>query len=606
DLTGGRTLSTGGTTTWSGTGSIRLGSGGNIQNAGIWDVQGNATMVLLTGGGGFTNPVARTLRKSAGGGLTTFDVAVTNGGTVAVESGTLSLDAGSTSSGAYNGTPGTTLRFGGGMHDLGSASSVSAATVAVTSGSVTVDGTYTATSTMVSAGTLTFSPSATVSAIGALSVSGTGTLTLNSGEAITPPTLSVTNGTIGGSDAVSVSGTFTWSGGTLTGNGTTTAPMGIAISSGTFKDLTGGRTLSTSGSIDWTGSGSVRVGGGAKIINNGTWTLQSDAFLSDLGSAGTFANTSGATFRKAAGAGTSQIVVPFTNAGTVRASAGTLQFGGSYTQTAGTTLLDGGTLAGTVPLLLQGGTLAGSGTVAAPVTNSGGTLAPGQSAGTLSLGGTYTQGGAATLAIELGGLTPGTQHDRVDVAGATTLAGTLQVSLINGFVPAAGSTFTVLTFPSSTGTFSASNLPPLPNIVWLVRYNPTSVVLEAAGDQDEDGTPNGSDCAPSDPTAWGVPAEVTGAGFGANKQTLSWTSQAIAAGPSTLYDVVRGSVALLPVGSGGETCLTPGTATAQTSDATLPAVGTGSYYLVRARNVCAVGTYGTRTGGVPRTTAACP
>jgi hypothetical protein len=392
----------------------------------------------------------------------------------------------------------------------------------------------------------------------------------------------------------------------MTGSGTTSALGGGAFSSGSLKDLTGSRTLITSGSIDWTGTGGIRLGGGAQILNSGTWTLQSDAVLGDLGSAGPFANTAGATFRKAAGTGASQVWVPFTNAGTVRASAGTLQFRASYTQSAGTTLLDGGTLAATVPLLLQGGTLAGSGTVAAPVTNTGGTLAPGQSAGTLSLGGTYTQGGAATLAVELGGLIPGTQHDRVDVAGATALAGTLQVSLIDGFVPAAGSSFTVLTFPSATGVFSASNLPALPAVVWVIHYNPTSVVLEAAGDQDEDGTPNAGDCAPSDPTTWGVPAEVAGASFGANKQTLSWAPQATSAGPSILYDVVRGSVALLPVGTGGEACLTPGTASAQTSDATLPAVGAGLYYLVRARNVCAVGTYGTRTGGILRMTAACP
>jgi len=36
------------------------------------------------------------------------------------------------------------------------------------------------------------------------------------------------------------------------------------------------------------------------------------------------------------------------------------------------------------------------------------------------------------------------------------------------------------------------------------------------------------------------------------------------------------------------------------------APGTGAWYLVRARNVCGTGSYGTETGGEVRNTPACP
>ncbi|HET9298937.1 MAG TPA: hypothetical protein VFO11_03265, partial [Candidatus Polarisedimenticolaceae bacterium] len=348
DLTGGRILQTSGTTVWSGTGSIRLDGGSSLQNAGTWDNQGNAVLLDLGTGGGFANPAGSTFRKSAGGATTSIQVPFTNGGTVAVENGTLSLEAGGTAAGAFTGTAGTTLRFGGGTHGLGSASSVSAATVAVAAGSVTVDGTYAATATTVSAGTLTFNPAATVSGIGALSVSNTGTVTLNSGEAIAPPTLSFTNGTIGGTDPISVSGAFTWSGGGLSGNAAVTAPMGIAISSGTFKELTGGRTLSTGGTTTWAGTGSIRLGSGGSIQNGGIWDIQGNATMVLLTGGGGFTNPVTRTLRKSAGGGLTTFDVAVTNEGSVSVESGTLSLDagststGSFTGGPGTTLRFGG------------------------------------------------------------------------------------------------------------------------------------------------------------------------------------------------------------------------------------------------------------------------
>ena len=76
---------------------------------------------------------------------------------------------------------------------------------------------------------------------------------------------------------------------------------------------------------------------------------------------------------------------------------------------------------------------------------------PGFSPGTMAFGGDVSFSPAATLDIEIGGATPGTQHDRVTVADSATLAGTLAVNLMDGFVPTPGQQFTIMTYGSRTG-----------------------------------------------------------------------------------------------------------------------------------------------------------
>ena len=68
--------------------------------------------------------------------------------------------------------------------------------------------------------------------------------------------------------------------------------------------------------------------------------------------------------------------------------------------------------------------------------------------------------------VEIGGTTAGTQYDQVVVGGAatigtaSTLRGTLNVSLINGFAtPATDTDFTILTASSVSGVFANVNLP---------------------------------------------------------------------------------------------------------------------------------------------------
>ena len=94
------------------------------------------------------------------------------------------------------------------------------------------------------------------------------------------------------------------------------------------------------------------------------------------------------------------------------------------------------------------------------MTNTAGTVAPGASPGTLSIIGTYTQGPSGVLDMQIGGLVAGTEYDQLLVSGTATLGGTLNTSLINGFVPVAGQSFTFIQAAGGiSGTFATINQP---------------------------------------------------------------------------------------------------------------------------------------------------
>ncbi|QDU90934.1 hypothetical protein Pla175_43480 [Pirellulimonas nuda] len=106
-----------------------------------------------------------------------------------------------------------------------------------------------------------------------------------------------------------------------------------------------------------------------------------------------------------------------------------------------------GSLTGTVNV--TAGALGGTGKLGGALNNqAGGTVAPGASAGKLSVSGAYTQAAGATLAIELGGTAAGL-FDQLAVAGTAGLSGVVDISLINGFTPANGDSFEIVSAAST-------------------------------------------------------------------------------------------------------------------------------------------------------------
>jgi autotransporter-associated beta strand protein len=208
-------------------------------------------------------------------------------------------------------------------------------------------------------------------------------------------------------------------------------------------------------------------------VTMGTLTLGSGSTLTVGADAGTPANqaysltfgattvATSATFNVAnngTGAGTLTLggVSDGGTAATVAvnsAGAGTLVLAGSSTYT-GATTVNGGTLLVDGSLTVSpvtvgtGATLGGTGTVTGAVTvNSGGTLAAGHSPGILNTGNLSLSSGS-TLAVEIGGATPGTGagfYDQVNVTGTVNLGGaTLNLAAFGGYVPTADDQYIIV------------------------------------------------------------------------------------------------------------------------------------------------------------------
>ena len=188
----------------------------------------------------------------------------------------------------------------------------------------------------------------------------------------------------------------------------------------------------------------------------------------------------------------------FTTSGSVfAATGGTItRVATDYIQTAGSTIIDGSLVLNAGGMVtLEGGILGGSGQVFAHVNNVAGITSPGSSAGTLTANGDYIQGIAGGLAIEIGGTSPG-QYDVLAITDDALLAGSLDVTFIDGFDPLVGQTFTVLTATNVFGEFDA-----IISCAGLnVTYNPDNVILtitsecpDCVGDTNADSQVNVTD-----------------------------------------------------------------------------------------------------------------
>ena len=245
----------------------------------------------------------------------------------------------------------------------------------------------------------------------------------------------------------------------------------------------GDQTITNASTIR--GSGQLGINQ-TQIVNLGQIVADSTRVLT-IDCSGTGLDNQGLLHAVATGGCTIE-PAPFTTSGTIQVDPGSfiLRNGGGFSQTAGmidvnglfrcatgNLELSGGELrvtgelectTGTVQM--TGGTLSGSGFVDCPVLNSAGRCEPGSFGNRtlvddLTINGSYTQGTDATLAVTL---FPNDVATGLFIAGSASLAGTLDVSLPNGFVPDIGTEITVLTtsgvisggfeqvtYPSGTG-----------------------------------------------------------------------------------------------------------------------------------------------------------
>ncbi len=269
----------------------------------------------------------------------------------------------------------------------------------------------------------------TVQSQGTLAISG-GSLTLtDTTETSTTATLTQSNGTIGGTGTLTVSGSFAWSGGTQTDAGNTTIASTATLTISADVQLLGGRTLQNNGTVNWTG-GIIDSGQASVIENAGTFDASGDNVMRD-GSVvvGALHVHNTGIFRKSAGTGTTTIAVPFDNDGTVSAGAGTLSFTGGDD---GATEIGsfGGTGPGIVSFdtgiygLGNGASFTGRVTITGATVNVTGNVSATSAATLTQSNGTI--GGTGTLTVSGSfAWSGGTQTD----AGNTTIASTATLTI---------------------------------------------------------------------------------------------------------------------------------------------------------------------------------
>jgi autotransporter-associated beta strand protein len=221
------------------------------------------------------------------------------------------------------------------------------------------------------------------------------------------------------------------------------------------------------------GGGDIRSSSGGSSV-----TVNAAAEPSVIAAA--FSLVGNATFNVADGAATHDLLVsgPLGSGSTLtKSGAGRLTLSG-ISPHSGTLAVAAGRLAVTGALasptvtLASGTRLEGNGSLAGTVSGAG-RIEPGLSnTARLTLGGLSQQSGSRCVA-GLAGTVAGLEFDQVSVTGAAALAGTLEVTLENGFVPAAGDSFQLLTAGSRSGTWATLVLPSLPaDRRWTSTYDP--------------------------------------------------------------------------------------------------------------------------------------
>jgi trimeric autotransporter adhesin len=484
-----RTLNNGGTATWPGAASegLLLDTGATVNNltGAIWNFASD-NGISGDGSGIFNN--AGTFEKTGGTGTSVIQTVFNNTGSVSVTPSGTTLNlanggsCGSACGGSFNVSTGATLQFGGGTFAL---KGQIAGPGAIRFAAVTVSstGVYNVTGgTTVSSGTANFNSGATISSVGPLTVSG-GTLNFSTGSVvpISVPSVNLTGGTLTGTDTLTSTGLFNWFGpSTMSGTGMTNASGGGSIQGNVILNA---RTLNTSGTVtlgNATAPAALALQNNA-VVNNlsgGTWNfLNGSGSNAAIGGDGTGTFSNAGTFEMTGGTN-NLLLINFTNNGTVMATTGTFNFQGSYSQRAGSTSLNGGSLSAST-----GQTISGIGTISGNISTPAGTLAPGtpSTAGSLTVNGTGAgnyQAMTGNYNVAVGG-TAASQVDTTTLAGTAAIGNaTLKVALLNGFTPAAGQSFTILTAGTINGQFAASNLPTLTGgLTMQVAYTATTVTL---------------------------------------------------------------------------------------------------------------------------------
>jgi hypothetical protein len=352
-----RTIDNDGQTTWTG-GSLNF-INGTFVNDGAFTIdsdQGNSLQAF----GGFASPTPvnafnnnGTLVKTGLSRASFFTSSSTlpfnNTGSIQVAEGELAILAGGSQTGSASIAAGTSLELSGGISQSAAGSVTGTGTLRLPSGNPNAVNTY--------HGTLNVTNL----------VSDASTHAFNGTSTFADATFSG-NSILEGSGLVTVTNRLIWAGGTMRGTGITrVASTGELRLTTTTHTLS--RTLESNGSARWTGGGITFTNG--TLVNNGTFTANSDIALSAIGGFDTptpvnlFVNN-GSFVKQGLGEADfrlSSSTVPFNNLGSVNVQTGILTFAAGGASTGGFATQAGATLQlGGAHTVSAAGSFTGAGT----------------------------------------------------------------------------------------------------------------------------------------------------------------------------------------------------------------------------------------------------
>ena len=488
-MSGDVTLTGGGTLTLSNNGNNRiLGIVGterltNVNNTIQGSGQIGTTFMALTNQAGgvieANQSVALTIDPSAGGAINQGTLRARNNATLILNPGT------------FTNTGGTIEAQTGSTVQLSGATIVGG--LLTTSGSGVIRNTSTATLDGVTIGSTVSANNATTTTLIGTITNG-GLISLNSGGSLTDVrlsgdvtltgggTLDMSNntnnrilGTVGANRLINVNNTIQGSGQIgvnlmgFTNQGTVLANQSALLTIDTSSGFTNqgilqslaGSTLSIIGAgTEFSNFAGTTLTGGSYLIGSGTSTtatIQFDNADIVTNQATIVMDGSGARIlnRNTILNGISNLTTNGAQGDFTIRNGKNLSTNAAFSNAGGVTVGDLSTLtigAG-AGVFTNSGTLDGTGTIVGTVINSG-SVNPGSSPGTLTVNGTYNQSAGGALNIEIASLS---SFDQLFVLGQAFLDGTLNVSLLGGYLPSVGDSFQFMQFSSLTGAFANLN-----------------------------------------------------------------------------------------------------------------------------------------------------
>lgn len=414
---------------------IAVTDGGTINNTGS-----------LAGGTGGSGGTSGNLVAGGNGGDGGVGVMVTAGGIISNIGAVTGGRGGDGGSGASDGITG-----GGGAGITGSSFTIiNSSTI---SGGLSGDGMTRANAIEFTGGNNTLTLRSGSSLTGNVAIDGGGSVTFNQSSDQTLANVITGNGSViqDGPGTLTLNGENTYAGGTTIGSGTLAVGKDANLGGITSGLMLNGGTLRWNAAFDLGAGRSIALGAGGGTLDTGVY---SSTIAQGITGAGGLDKT---------GSGTLILNGINTYAGTTTINAGTLEVGDDATP--------GARIAGAVDVNTDG-TLRGHGTVGGNVINDG-TVWPGGSIGTLTIGGNYTQGPAGTLMIDV---SPA-EASQLRVGGTANLGGSL--ALLYGPGTYTAKSYPIVTAAHVNGSFAAVSGSAVPTgLTQTVSYAPSGTAVD--------------------------------------------------------------------------------------------------------------------------------